>query len=106
MYRDAFRLLLIVLYLGFAILLPHRHASADSPPTYPVPHTLPAYLAADLALLDAPLGFTVNTLTHCYPVILPGVFLGCEDRTYLPDDDASYAGLVWIDGIPSLSTGP
>ena len=50
--------------------------------------------------------FATEIVTRCTPVFEPGTFIGCEDRTPLPDDDAGYAGVIWVDGVPELETGP
>lgn len=50
--------------------------------------------------------FTQDILLNCTPILEPGVFMGCEDRRWLPDNDAGYAGIIWIDGVATPQTGP
>jgi hypothetical protein len=66
-----------------------------------------AMLLALLAILanGTPGDFNAVVLGDCHPVIRPGVFIGCE-QAHPGEDDAAYAGVLWIDGRPSLQTGP
>lgn len=67
-----------------------------------------AFLLAVLAILangPPPADFEAAVLGDCHPVIRPGVFIGCE-QAHPGEDDAAYAGVLWIDGSPSLQTGP
>lgn len=61
--------------------------------------------------------FTILALVFCphasnfdfvctHAVFEPGTFIGCEDGRYGIEDETAYAGLTWIDGVPSLVTGP
>lgn len=79
--------------------------------------TLLPYVFAVAATLanHTPADFNAAILTHCTPVYLPGDFIGCEDTTASPDEDTSYAGVLWVPTphsnvgdalIPSLETGP
>jgi len=60
-----------------------------------------AMLFAALALLFNP---PTGAEFHCdHTVFEPGVFIGCE----MPwGDEQAYAGLVWVNGAPTLSVGP
>lgn len=49
--------------------------------------------------------FIDAAIGHCEAIVRPGEFIGCVDARP-SDDDRAYAGLVWIDGVPSLVTGP
>lgn len=68
-----------------------------------------AFAFAVLAILSQPstppADFISATLGDCHPVAIVGTFVGCE-QAHPGDDDAAYAGLVWIDGQPVLQTGP
>jgi hypothetical protein len=66
-------------------------------------------LFALLAIVSQPqpvdAGFAHDVLTYCTPVVIPGTFIGCEDRRD-PDNDSPYAGTIWIDGQAVAQTGP
>jgi hypothetical protein len=65
-------------------------------------------LCAVLAILAQPAApspaFVADILPCEVSVWAPGDFIGCT--TSETEDDAPYAGLVWINGAPSLQTGP
>lgn len=70
---------------------------------------LVAIMAAVIGAMGDPgaaRGFLEDTITHCTPVVEVGAFVGCTDLRPWPEDDAPYAGLVWVEGVITPQTGP